>query len=58
MSRGRCTAWATATTFGSSCDPQTVLNAPGAEQLLGKGDLLYQSSTVDRIRLQGYMPPL
>jgi S-DNA-T family DNA segregation ATPase FtsK/SpoIIIE len=39
-------------------DSMTVLNAPGAEQLLGKGDLLYQSSTVDRVRLQGFMPPL
>jgi S-DNA-T family DNA segregation ATPase FtsK/SpoIIIE len=39
-------------------DSMTVLNAPGAEQLLGKGDLLYQSSTVDRVRLQGFNPPL
>lgn len=39
-------------------DSMTVLNAPGAEQLLGKGDLFFQSSTVDRIRLQGFMLPL
>jgi hypothetical protein len=35
-----------------------VLNAPGAEELLGKGDLYFQTTTVERIRLQGYMPPL
>ena len=29
MSRGRCTAWAVAETFGRNCDPKIVLNAPG-----------------------------
>jgi len=36
-------------------DSTTVLNAPGAEALLGKGALYFQSTTVARVRLQGYM---
>ena len=29
MSRGRCTAWAVAVTFGRNCVFKIVLNAPG-----------------------------
>lgn len=35
-------------------DSMTVLGSGGAEILLGQGDLIFQSSTSDRIRLQGY----
>jgi DNA segregation ATPase FtsK/SpoIIIE-like protein len=37
-------------------DSMTVLNSTGAEELLGSGDLLYQASTGDKVRLQGYRP--
>ena len=39
-------------------DSMTVLNSSGAEDLLGKGDFIFQSNTINRIRLQGFMPPL
>jgi S-DNA-T family DNA segregation ATPase FtsK/SpoIIIE len=35
-------------------DSMTILNAPGAEDLLGSGDMYFYSSTGTRIRLQGY----
>jgi S-DNA-T family DNA segregation ATPase FtsK/SpoIIIE len=37
-------------------DSMTVLNSAGAEDLLGSGDLVYQSATGERVRLQGYLP--
>ncbi len=37
-------------------DSMTVLNAPGAEDLLGRGDMLFFSSSGGRDRLQGYDP--
>ena len=37
-------------------DSMTVLNSAGAEDLLGAGDLIFQSATGDRVRLQGYLP--
>ncbi len=39
-------------------DSMTVLNSSGAEELLGLGDLIFQTSTVEKIRLQGYFTPL
>lgn len=39
-------------------DSMTVLNSPGAEDLLGSGDLIFQSSTGERLRLQGYKPTI
>jgi hypothetical protein len=38
-------------------DSMTVLNSPGAEALLGRGDLILQTSGGDRLRLQGYQLP-
>jgi S-DNA-T family DNA segregation ATPase FtsK/SpoIIIE len=37
-------------------DSMTVLNSTGAEDLLGRGDLIFQSSTGERVRLQGFNP--
>jgi DNA phosphorothioation-dependent restriction protein DptH len=37
-------------------DSMTVLNGPGAEDLLGRGDMLFFSSSGGRNRLQGYDP--
>ncbi len=37
-------------------DSMTVLNSAGAEDLLGSGDLIFESATGDRVRLQGYLP--
>ena len=36
----------------STADSMTILNEPGAEELLGKGDMLYQPKDGGRIRLQ------
>lgn len=39
---------------GSRVDSRTIIDAPGADKLLGKGDMLYRSSGSKRIkRLQG-----
>jgi energy-coupling factor transporter ATP-binding protein EcfA2 len=38
-------------------DSMTVLNSTGAELLLGTGDLLFQTSGGERLRLQGYGVP-
>jgi hypothetical protein len=37
-------------------DSMTILGSPGAEDLLGRGDLIFQSSSGERVRLQGYLP--
>jgi S-DNA-T family DNA segregation ATPase FtsK/SpoIIIE len=40
--------------MASQIDSRTVLDAPGAEDLLGRGDMLYQPSDMPKpIRLQG-----
>ena len=39
-------------------DSMTILGEAGAEDLLGKGDLLFRSTTGARLRLQGYSPKL
>ncbi len=35
-------------------DSMTILNSPGAEELLGSGDMFFYSSSGLRLRLQGY----
>lgn len=37
-------------------DSMTVLAEVGAEDLLGKGDMIFWSGTGRRVRLQGYDP--
>jgi S-DNA-T family DNA segregation ATPase FtsK/SpoIIIE len=37
-------------------DSMTVLGEVGAEELLGKGDMIFWSGTGRRVRLQGYDP--
>ncbi len=37
----------------SHVDSQTIIDAPGAETLLGNGDMLYMASGQSKIRLQG-----
>ncbi len=37
-------------------DSMTVLGSAGAEDLLGRGDLLFEPSSGGRVRLQGYRP--
>jgi S-DNA-T family DNA segregation ATPase FtsK/SpoIIIE len=40
--------------MASNVDSRTVLDAPGAEDLIGRGDMLYQPSDLPRpVRLQG-----
>jgi DNA segregation ATPase FtsK/SpoIIIE-like protein len=36
----------------STADSMTILDAPGAEELLGRGDMFYQPSDMPRVRLQ------
>jgi hypothetical protein len=37
-------------------DSMTILNSPGAEDLMGSGDLLFLSSSVGLVRLQAFNP--
>ena len=40
--------------MASNVDSRTVLDAPGAEDLIGRGDMLYQPADLPRpVRLQG-----
>ena len=40
--------------MASNVDSRTVLDAPGAEDLIGRGDMLYQPADLPRpMRLQG-----
>ena len=57
MSRGRCTAWAVAETFGSNCVFKIVLNAPGklfevtvAETAVSGAPLVGREIGLERLR--------
>lgn len=39
-------------------DSMTILGEAGAEDLLGTGDLVFKSASGERLRLQGFKPPL
>lgn len=41
----------------SMYDSKTVIDEPGCEDLLGKGDMIFKSSQGGKVRLQGYAPP-